>query len=99
GWIFGRTGCFTAHDHPGRHTSFFLSVHYPDGPRHDLGLDELLFPIVMTVIRFAYARKPRPAGHVIGLAALMYAPARFLLDFLRATGVARADQRYRGLTP
>ena len=99
GWIFGRTGCFTAHDHPGRHTSFFLAVRYPDGPRHDLGLDELLFTIVMTVILFRYARKPRPAGHVIGLAALMYAPARFLLDFLRATDVARPDQRYAGLTP
>src|SRR5207302_1025614 len=52
GWIFGRTGCFTAHDHPGRHTSFFLSVNYPGpgGPRHDLGLDELLFTIVMTLV-------------------------------------------------
>ncbi len=47
GWIFGRTGCFTAHDHPGLHTNFFLAVRYPDGPRHDLGLDELLFTIVI----------------------------------------------------
>ena len=99
GWIFGRTGCFTAHDHPGRHTSFFLSVNYPGGPRHDLGLDELLFTIVMTVILFRYAKKPRPPGHVIGLAALMYAPVRFGLDFLRATDVALPDQRYAGLTP
>jgi prolipoprotein diacylglyceryltransferase len=31
GWIFGRTGCFSAHDHPGRRVSasFFLSVNYP----------------------------------------------------------------------
>ena len=99
GWIFGRTGCFTAHDHPGRHTSFFLSVRYPDGPRHDLGLDELLFTIAMTAILFAYARKPRPPGHLIGLACLMYAPVRFGLDFLRATDVARPDMRYAGLTP
>ena len=106
GWIFGRTGCFTAHDHPGRHTSFFLSVNFPKqtaldvaGPRHDLGLDELLFTIVMTVILFRYAKKPRPPGHVIGLAAMMYAPIRFGLDFLRATDVALPDQRYAGLTP
>ncbi len=99
GWIFGRTGCFTAHDHPGRHTSFFLSVNYPDGPRHDLGLDELLFTIAMTAILFWYRRKPRPAGHVIALLALMYAPVRFGLDFLRATDVARPDQRYAGMTP
>jgi phosphatidylglycerol:prolipoprotein diacylglycerol transferase len=99
GWIFGRTGCFTAHDHPGRHTTFFLSVNYPDGPRHDLGLDELLFTIAMTAILFWYRRKPRPPGHVIALLALMYAPVRFGLDFLRATDVARPDQRYAGMTP
>jgi phosphatidylglycerol---prolipoprotein diacylglyceryl transferase len=106
GWIFGRTGCFTAHDHPGRHTTFFLSVWYPKqtpadfaGPRLDLGLDELLFTIAMTVILFVYARKPRPPGHLIGLACLMYAPIRFGLDFLRATDVVRPDMRYAGLTP
>jgi len=101
GWIFGRTGCFTAHDHPGRHVaaSFFLSVRYPDGPRIDLGLYELLFTIVMTAILLDYNRKPRPPGRIIALAALMYAPARFLLDFLRATDVARPDQRYLGMTP
>jgi phosphatidylglycerol:prolipoprotein diacylglycerol transferase len=100
GWIFGRTGCFTAHDHPGRRTSFFLSVNYPGGPRFDLGLYELLFTIVMTIVLFRYAKKPRPAGHVIGLAALMYAPVRFGLDFLRATDYgSHPDQRYAGLTP
>jgi phosphatidylglycerol:prolipoprotein diacylglycerol transferase len=99
GWIFGRTGCFTAHDHPGRRTSFFLAVNYPGGPRHDLGFYELLFTIVMTIVLFRYAKKPRPPGHVIGLAALMYAPVRFGLDFLRATDVALPDQRYAGLTP
>ena len=25
GWMFGRLGCFTAHDHPGRLTDFFLA--------------------------------------------------------------------------
>ena len=53
----------------------------------------------MTVVLFQYAKKPRPPGHVIGLAALMYAPVRFGLDFLRATDVALPDQRYAGLTP
>ena len=74
-------------------------MRYPDGPRHDLGLDELLFTIVMTAVLFAYARKPRPAGHIIGLAALIYAPARFGFDFLRATDVAHPDKRYLALTP
>ena len=99
GWIFGRLGCTTAHDHPGRHTDFFLAVKYPDGPRHDLGLYELLFTIALTVFLHRYARKPRPAGRLIGLFALLYAPVRFGLDFLRATDVSRPDERYAGLTP
>jgi phosphatidylglycerol:prolipoprotein diacylglycerol transferase len=99
GWIFGRTGCFTAHDHPGRHTSFFLAVQYPEGPRHDLGLDELLFTLVIAATLFLYARKPRVPGRIIGLFAVMYAPVRFGLDFLRATDVALPDQRYGALTP
>jgi phosphatidylglycerol---prolipoprotein diacylglyceryl transferase len=99
GWIFGRTGCFSAHDHPGRKTDFFLAVRFPEGSRFDLGLLELLFTIVMTAILFAYARKPRAAGRIIGLFATMYAPVRFFLDFLRATDVERPDERYAGLTP
>jgi phosphatidylglycerol:prolipoprotein diacylglycerol transferase len=99
GWIFGRTGCFTAHDHPGGKTSFFLAVQYPGGPRHDLGLYELLYTIVLSIVLFSYARKPRPPGHIVGLAAVLYAPARFLLDFARATDVAHPDRRYLALTP
>jgi phosphatidylglycerol:prolipoprotein diacylglycerol transferase len=99
GWIFGRTGCFTAHDHPGLHTSFFLAVRYPDGPRHDLGFYELLFTLVIAVVLFLYARRPRVPGRVIGLFATMYAPVRFGLDFLRARDVALPDERYAGLTP
>jgi phosphatidylglycerol---prolipoprotein diacylglyceryl transferase len=99
GWIFGRLGCTTAHDHPGRHSNFFLAVRYPDGARHDLGLYELLFTIVLALVLFRYAKKPRPAGHLIGLFALLYAPVRFGLDFLRATDVTRPDERYAALTP
>lgn len=105
GWIFGRTGCSTAHDHPGRHVSasFFLSVNYPDGPRIDLGIYELLFTIALTAILFAYNRKPRAPGKMIALAAMVYAPARFLLDFLRETEVSKVvshpDVRHLGLTP
>jgi phosphatidylglycerol---prolipoprotein diacylglyceryl transferase len=99
GWIFGRTGCFTAHDHPGLRTTFFLGVQYPEGTRHDLGFYELLFTIAMTAILFAYAKKPRVPGRIIGLFATMYAPVRFGLDFLRARDVARPDERYASLTP
>lgn len=32
-WIFGRLGCFAAHDHIGRPTEAFLAVNFPDGFR------------------------------------------------------------------
>jgi phosphatidylglycerol:prolipoprotein diacylglycerol transferase len=98
-WVLGRLGCFTAHDHPGRHTQFFLAVRYPEGPRHDLGLYEALLTIALTVVLYNYARRPHPAGTLIALDCTLYAPMRFGLDFLRATDVEHPDPRYAGLTP
>jgi phosphatidylglycerol:prolipoprotein diacylglycerol transferase len=100
GWLFGRTGCFVVHDHPGRLTDFFLAVndyHYGSlmvGPRHDLGLYEVLWSAVMIPLFFWLDRKPRPFGFYTGLIAVLYAPFRFGLDFLR-----EADATYFGLTP
>jgi phosphatidylglycerol:prolipoprotein diacylglycerol transferase len=99
GWMFGRLGCFSAHDHPGRYTSFFLGVKYPDGVRHDLGFDEALWAAVVAAIFFVLARKPRPLGTYVTILTLAYAPVRFGLDFLRITGTSGADPRYFGLTP
>jgi phosphatidylglycerol---prolipoprotein diacylglyceryl transferase len=100
GWFFGRLGCFVVHDHPGKITSFFLAVDnyqygsLPVGPRHDLGFYEVLWSAVMIVL-FAYLdKKPRPHGFYTGLIAVLYAPFRFFLDFLR-----EADAKYLGLTP
>jgi phosphatidylglycerol:prolipoprotein diacylglycerol transferase len=33
GWLFGRLGCFTAHDHIGKATTSPLAVNFPDGFR------------------------------------------------------------------
>jgi phosphatidylglycerol---prolipoprotein diacylglyceryl transferase len=105
GWFFGRLGCFTAHDHPGRKTTFPLSVDYhlyrPElsGPRHDLGLDEALWAGMVTVLFLVLARKKRPLGLYVMLLSILYGPVRFALDFLRATDVEGADPRYLGLTP
>lgn len=99
GWMFGRLGCFTAHDHPGRHTSFFLAVRYPDGPRHDLGLDEAIWAAAIALTFAILRRKKRPLGLYVTLLTLAYAPVRFALDFLRATDVQEPDPRYFGLTP
>lgn len=101
GWLFGRLGCFSAHDHPGVKTSFFLSVDYKylGGPRHDLGLDEALWALAMTLLFLALSRKNRPLGLYVSLLSLLYGPVRFFLDFLRATDLPGADPRYAGLTP
>ena len=100
GWMFGRLGCFTAHDHPGRLTNFFLAVHYPSGFRHDLGLDEALWAALIALV-FALLRRrgKQPLGLYVTLLTLAYAPVRFGLDFLRATDVPEPDARYFGLTP
>lgn len=104
GWIFGRLGCFVAHDHPGRKTSFFLAVKYPPevyngGPRHNLGLYEALFAAALSVAFWIAFRKRRRPGVYLAAVCLAYAPFRFCLDFLRATDLATADARYFGLTP
>ena len=99
GWMFGRLGCFTAHDHPGLHTSFFLAVKYPDGPRFDLGLLEALWAMGVALTFAILRRKRRPLGIYVTILTLAYAPVRFGLDFLRARDVANPDARYGGLTP
>jgi phosphatidylglycerol:prolipoprotein diacylglycerol transferase len=103
GWLFGRLGCFTAHDHPGRLTNFFLAVQYPGGARHDLGLDEALWAFCMTmlflVLHKTQGDKPRPLGLYVGLLSTLYGPVRFAFDFLRTTDLPGADPRYFGLTP
>jgi phosphatidylglycerol:prolipoprotein diacylglycerol transferase len=100
GWMFGRLGCFTAHDHPGRHTNFFLAVQYLDGTRFDLGLLEAIWAALIA-LTFAILRRRRrqPLGLYVTLLTLAYAPVRFGLDFLRATDVPEPDPRYWGLTP
>ena len=100
GWVFGRTGCFVVHDHPGKETDFFLGVRdyeYPDLPlatRHDLGLYEVLWALGIVALFLWLSRRPRPVGLYSALVALLYAPLRFGLDFLRVT-----DETYGGLTP
>jgi len=93
GWFFGRMGCSIVHDHPGIHTSFPLGVNFPDGPRHDLGLYEWLYTIVMLAVVFCLPRTRMPVGAMLGGVCIAYAPVRFLLDFLRI-----ADAHYAGLT-
>ncbi len=100
GWAFGRMGCFTAHDHPGRLTDFVLAVQYPGGARHDLGLYEAMWAWLVTIVFLIMKKRGnQPLGIYVAILTTAYAPVRFGLDFLRATDVHGADPRYFGLTP
>lgn len=106
GWIFGRTGCFMVHDHPGRITDFPLAVADYRIPgelvhhtRHDLGLYEVFWCIAVIPLFLWLGRRRRRRGFYLVLLPLLYAPVRFGLDFLRATDISYADSRYAGLTP
>jgi phosphatidylglycerol:prolipoprotein diacylglycerol transferase len=99
GWAFGRLGCALVHDHPGTRTGFPLAVRFPDGPRHDLGLYEWLFTVAVLLPAVAWIRRRRSApGARLAAACLLYGPARFALDFLRARDLPAADPRFAGLT-
>ncbi|MFT5357011.1 MAG: phosphatidylglycerol:prolipoprotein diacylglycerol transferase [Polyangiales bacterium] len=106
GWMFGRSGCFVVHDHPGAETDFFLAVdNYNNSgvARHDLGFYEVIYATVIMVIFLVilrvYPREKRPMGLWVGLMPLLYTPGRFMLDFLRIQDQAGADVRFSGLTP
>ncbi len=100
GWMLGRIGCFTAHDHPGALTHFFLAVKYPGGSRHDLGLYEaLVLGMLSCLVYYLNRNKKRTQGFIFSVAILCYGGARFFLDFLRARDLPLSDPRYLGLTP
>jgi phosphatidylglycerol:prolipoprotein diacylglycerol transferase len=99
GWIFGRMGCSVVHDHPGRHSDFFLAVRYPDGPRHDLGFYEMLYvALVIFPATLILHRLKAPRGAYAAAVLILYSPVRFFFDFLRTEGDVGSDPRYLGLT-
>lgn len=115
GWGLGRAGCFTAHDHIGKLTDFFLAVDFPErygGARHDLGLYEslLAFTLFVTFVILDKRKiQDKPwffDGFFSAVTLLVYGPMRVLFDSLRATDLEefgrRSDMRYFGalqLTP
>lgn len=103
GWFFGRLGCFSAHDHIGSRSDFFLAVDFPavwyEGPRHDLGLYEAIWVFFLAVLHFSLRKKRLPHSSFAMIFCFLYAPARFGLDFLRNTDLSNADVRLMGLTP
>jgi phosphatidylglycerol:prolipoprotein diacylglycerol transferase len=98
-WVFGRLGCFAAHDHMGRPSDFWLAVQFPNGPRHDLGLYEALLTIGIAALFWALRNHRVRPGFFLGLFCATYGPIRFFLDFLRNTDLSDADVRWAGFTP
>lgn len=107
-WIFGRAGCATVHDHPGRLSDAWYAVRWPMPSgmvvgRFDLGLYEFFLTIPLAlIVTLIYRRGRKPAGYFIGLVCASYAPVRFVLDFFREQetgGMLGGDPRYGGLTP
>jgi phosphatidylglycerol:prolipoprotein diacylglycerol transferase len=99
GWVFGRLACTLVHDHVGRPSDFVLAIGFPGGARHDLGFYELLYTVLVLVPALVWlGRRRRAPGATVAVISLLYAPARFLGDFLRQTDLPGADARYAGLT-
>ena len=95
GFIFGRLGCFAAHDHPGVPTEFVLGVHVLGAIRHDLGLYLMLVMVALFGAVTWMARRGHPAaGSVTALICTVYPFIRFYLDGLRINEVT-----YGGWTP
>lgn len=101
-WLFGRTGCFVVHDHPGTVSDFFLAVdnyNLEGQPRHDLGFYEVLWSAAVIGLFLILGQKRRKRGFYMALLPILYAPIRFFLDFLREVPANGGDVRYAGLTP
>ncbi len=85
-YFFGRMGCSSVHDHPGAIApdGWPLAFIFPDGHlRHDLGFYEMWWWLAIIAIVFWLDRKPRPKGFFLGVVFMLYAPVRFILDFMR----------------
>lgn len=99
GLMFGRIGCFLIHDHPGTLTNFIGGVRYPDGIRHDGGLEMAIADAGMFLLFFILRKKKLPPGFFVVAFISLKGLARFILDFFRQTDLAFAEARYQGLTP
>jgi phosphatidylglycerol:prolipoprotein diacylglycerol transferase len=94
---------FLAMDYPRHLNVGGLAEQYPGTSpiihAWNLGLLEFLYlvPVNLFMLWYAFRSKKRPnAGMITALTGMLYAPVRFLLDFLRFN--PEADPRYFGLT-
>lgn len=83
---------------PVRHVGW-IELRYGNQPRYDLGLLEMLFSALLAVLFALMWRSRRACGWYVAATCLLYAPVRFVLDFLRIDDPVNGDARYAGLTP
>jgi phosphatidylglycerol---prolipoprotein diacylglyceryl transferase len=84
-------------DGAGAHSTFGpITVIQGHFARYDLGTLELFVTIGIAVVCVALWRRRRATGTYAVIVSLLYAPARFAMDFLR---IEATDPRYGGLTP
>jgi phosphatidylglycerol:prolipoprotein diacylglycerol transferase len=89
GYITGRIGNFINGELPGRITDATLSwaMIWPNVdnlPRHPSPIYQALVDgLVVAIILWIYARKPRPPGAVTALYCLLYGLARFFTEYFR----------------
>lgn len=87
-------------DGPGAHQTLGpLTIIHGHFARYDLGTLELLFTIGLALVFVGLWRRRHVTGTYVVIVSLLYAPARFAMDFLRITDTPDADPRYRSLTP
>lgn len=85
---------------PGPRERFgIIELRYGNLPQYDLGLLEMLFALMLALAFALTWRKRRVRGWYIAASAILYAPVRFMLDFLRLPSADGGDLRYAGLTP
>jgi phosphatidylglycerol---prolipoprotein diacylglyceryl transferase len=85
---------------PGPVESFGLfELRHGNVPRYDLGLLEMVFAVLVSLVFAATWKKRLPMGWYAAVLPIVYAPVRFGLDFLRLDDPAGGDLRYGSLTP
>lgn len=72
---------------------------WASGIRHELGLYEAVYMVLVMGVFYALGRQDRPPGFFLAWFAILYAPVRFVLDFLRNSDLDHQDARYLALTP
>lgn len=84
GQTIGRAGCALQHDHIGIPSHSVFAVAFPDGPRFDLGLLELMFLLPVSLAVWLAGRRAWPTGLMFGAIFIVYGTFRLWLDTLRA---------------